>query len=49
MSVNNYQSLPHNIAEERRFYLHRGGSLKSRKKSLALPEDYIMLSVVMHG
>ena len=41
-SVNNYQSLP------RRSYLHRCGSLKSLKKSLALPEDYITHSVVMY-
>jgi hypothetical protein len=28
-SVNKYQSTPHNIPEERRSHLHRGGSLKS--------------------
>ena len=30
-SVTNYQSMLHNIPEERRLHLHRGGSLKLRK------------------
>ena len=30
--VTNYQPTPRNILEERRPQLHRGGSLKSRKK-----------------
>jgi hypothetical protein len=46
---NKYQSLPHNTAEGRRSYLHSGGNLKSRKKSLALPEDYMMISIVMYA
>jgi hypothetical protein len=55
-SVNNYQSMPHNVPEERRSHLRSDGSLKSctgcfqlRMKSVHVPDISNAVNLRWHG